>query len=125
MISKIIIVLIWITLFAPLAKGEEWINSSVKINSKLRRIEGQIERRVRRDQSLKLRFSRLFENIFPNEGNHTALEDVEIVPSISLPYKDNFYYSMMLHKNGDYFSLRGDLIISGQNKKVLVSSVRN
>jgi hypothetical protein len=53
------------------------------------------------------------------------LESVDLLPSISLPYKDNFYYSMMLRKNGDYVTLRGELIISSSGRQLLVSSTKN
>jgi hypothetical protein len=72
-----------------------------------------------------LRFSRLFETNLANEGHNTSIDDISIVPSISIPYKDNLYYTMMTRKRNDYFTLRGDLIYSGIENSTLVATARN
>ena len=114
-----------VVLYQQSTTQENHQSELLNINSQLRDVEARIEQRVKRDQTLKLKFSRLFESSHPNQSGETSAEKVSIVPSINIPHKDNFYYSMMVVKNGDYFTLRGERIVAGRGKDLLVSSARN
>jgi hypothetical protein len=77
----------------------------------LSKIESEIERRTSRQQYLELKLSRLFEHSMKFNEVNLTIEQVSILPSISIPYKDNLYYSMLLKRNQNYYTLRGDLVL--------------
>ena len=96
-----------------------------KILSELQSLQAKIEDFTRKDKAMNMKFSRLFENTFPVEDHKINIAKVNIIPSVCIPYKDNFYYSMMFQKDQDFFTLRGDLIISGKGRNLLYFSNRN
>lgn len=54
-----------------------------------------------------------------------TIDQLELLPSISLPYKDNMHYAMMLRRNSNFYTLRGDIVFSKTANPTLVSSIRN
>lgn len=72
-----------------------------------------------------MKFSRLNENSLKKDHYNPMEEGFYILPSISIPYKDNLYYHMMLGINRHYYDLRGDSIYNSTSNSTLVTSIRN
>ena len=78
-----------------------------------------------KEQPSKLKFNRVAEIVLANEDPETQIEEVEMVASIGIPFRDNFYYTMMVRRRDSFYSLQGDLIYSSTSKRTVLVSARN
>ena len=59
-----------------------------------------------KEQPQKLKFNRVAEIVLANEDPETQIEEVEMVASIGIPFRDNFYYTMMVKRRESFYSLQ-------------------
>jgi hypothetical protein len=77
------------------------------IQNRLSQIEQEISHFSFNDLEIRLPFIRLFEHSIKNDIVNLTQDSVSLLPSISLPFKENVYYSIMIRKNNGYYTLKG------------------
>lgn len=78
-----------------------------RLLDELAEVEAEISRVVPRPRRMGFKFSRFLENTVQWEARESTKEEVRILPSISIPHRDNLHHSMMLKKDGGFWTLRG------------------
>ena len=70
-----------------------------------------MEMRTSKNNHISLKISRLFEHSIKYNKANLTINDISLLPSISIPYKDNIYYSMLLKRENNVYNLRGDKVL--------------